>query len=85
MSTSSSIIAASQRPTSPKAPAAFKLSFRGAYENSNTGRRGSDQEDSADVFYPHVNWLLEESKNQFKLNILIDYVLHQPFGRVKYI
>ncbi len=31
---------------------------------------------------PHVNWLLEESKNQFKLNILISI---RPFRRVKYI
>jgi ribosomal protein S18 acetylase RimI-like enzyme len=30
---------------------------------------------------PHVNWLLEESKNQFKLNILIDYVVHQTLRK----
>ena len=34
---------------------------------------------------PHVNWLLEESKNKSKLNVLIDYVVHQTFGRVRYI
>jgi ribosomal protein S18 acetylase RimI-like enzyme len=28
---------------------------------------------------PHVNFLLEESKNQRKLNILIDYVVDQTF------
>ena len=25
---------------------------------------------------PHLTWLLEESKNKFKLTILIDYVVH---------
>jgi len=30
---------------------------------------------------PHVNRLLEESKNQFKLNILIDYVAHQTLRK----
>jgi ribosomal protein S18 acetylase RimI-like enzyme len=30
---------------------------------------------------PHVNWLLEESKNPFKLNILIDYVVHQTLRK----
>ena len=30
---------------------------------------------------PHVNWLLEESKNKFKLNVLIDYVVHQTLRR----
>ena len=30
---------------------------------------------------PHVNWLLEESKNNFKLNILIDYVVHQTLRK----
>src|SRR5215469_5560759 len=30
---------------------------------------------------PHVNWLLEESNNKFKLNILIDYVVHQTLRR----
>jgi hypothetical protein len=28
---------------------------------------------------PHVNFLLEESKNERKLNILIDYVVDQTF------
>jgi len=31
---------------------------------------------------PHLTWLLEESKNKFKLKVLIDYV---PSGGVKYI
>ena len=26
---------------------------------------------------PHLTWLLEESKNKFKLNVLIDYVVYQ--------
>jgi len=26
---------------------------------------------------PHLTWLLEESKNKFKLSVLIDYVVHQ--------
>jgi hypothetical protein len=26
---------------------------------------------------PHLTWLLEESKNKSKLNVLIDYVVHQ--------
>lgn len=30
---------------------------------------------------PHVNWLLEESKCKFKLNILIDYVVHQTLRK----
>ena len=30
---------------------------------------------------PHVNWLLEESKNKFKLKVLIDYVVHQTLRR----
>jgi ribosomal protein S18 acetylase RimI-like enzyme len=30
---------------------------------------------------PHVNWLLEESKNKSKLNILIDYVVHQTLRK----
>ena len=30
---------------------------------------------------PHVNWLLEESKNKSKLNILIDYVAHQTLRK----
>jgi GNAT superfamily N-acetyltransferase len=30
---------------------------------------------------PHVNFLLEESKNERKLNILIDYVVDQTFRR----
>jgi len=30
---------------------------------------------------PHLNWLLEESKNKFKLNVLIDYVVHQTLRR----
>ena len=30
---------------------------------------------------PHLTWLLEESKNNFKLNILIDYVVHQTLRR----
>jgi ribosomal protein S18 acetylase RimI-like enzyme len=30
---------------------------------------------------PHLTWLLEESKNKFKLNILIDYVVHQTLRR----
>ena len=30
---------------------------------------------------PHVNWLLEESKNKFKPNVLIDYVVHQTLRK----
>ena len=30
---------------------------------------------------PHVNWLLEESKNKSKLNALIDYVVHQTLRK----
>ncbi|MGA3161798.1 MAG: GNAT family N-acetyltransferase [Terracidiphilus sp.] len=30
---------------------------------------------------PHVNWLLEESKNPLKLNVLIDYVVDQTLRR----
>ena len=30
---------------------------------------------------PHVNWLLEESKNKLKLNLLIDYVVHQTLRK----
>jgi ribosomal protein S18 acetylase RimI-like enzyme len=30
---------------------------------------------------PHLSWLLEESKNRFKLNVLIDYVVHQTLRR----
>ena len=30
---------------------------------------------------PHVNWLLEESTNKFKLKILIDYVVHQTLRK----
>ena len=30
---------------------------------------------------PHVKWLLEESKNQFKLSVLIDYVVHQTLRK----
>lgn len=30
---------------------------------------------------PHVTWLLEESKNEFKLEVLIDYVVHQTLRR----
>jgi GNAT superfamily N-acetyltransferase len=30
---------------------------------------------------PHVTWLLEESRNKFKLKILIDYVVHQTLRR----
>ena len=30
---------------------------------------------------PHVNWLLEESKNKFKLTVLIDYVVHQTLRK----
>ena len=30
---------------------------------------------------PHLAWLLEESKNKFKLNVLIDYVVHQTLRR----
>ena len=30
---------------------------------------------------PHLTWLLEESKNKFKLNVLIDYVVHQSLRR----
>lgn len=30
---------------------------------------------------PHVDWLLEESKNKFKLTILIDYVVHQTLRK----
>jgi hypothetical protein len=30
---------------------------------------------------PHLTWLLEESKNKFKLTILIDYVVHQTLRR----
>jgi hypothetical protein len=30
---------------------------------------------------PHLTWLLEESKNNFKLNVLIDYVVHQTLRR----
>jgi len=30
---------------------------------------------------PHVTWLLEESKNRFKLKVLIDYVVHQTLRR----
>jgi len=30
---------------------------------------------------PHVNWLLEESKSKFKLNVLIDYVVHQTLRK----
>jgi len=30
---------------------------------------------------PHVTWLLEESKNKFKLKVLIDYVVHQTLRR----
>ena len=30
---------------------------------------------------PHVNWLLEESKNKIKLNFLIDYVVHQTLRK----
>ena len=57
--------------------------FRGSHEKSNTGRRGSDQEDLAGIVKndPHVNWLLEESMNKFKLNVLIDYVVHQTLRR----
>jgi hypothetical protein len=28
-----------------------------------------------------MSWLLEESKNKFKLNVLIDYVVHQTLRR----
>jgi hypothetical protein len=34
---------------------------------------------------PHLTWLLEESKNKFKLNVLIDYAVHQTLRRAKYI
>ena len=30
---------------------------------------------------PPVNWLQEKSKNKFKLNVLIDYVVHQKIQR----
>jgi len=30
---------------------------------------------------PHLTWLLEECKNKFKLNALIDYVVHQTLRR----
>ena len=30
---------------------------------------------------PHVNWLLEESKNKSKFNVLIDYVVHQALRK----
>lgn len=30
---------------------------------------------------PHVTWLLEASKNKSKLNVLIDYVVHQTLRR----
>ena len=30
---------------------------------------------------PHLNWLLEESKNTSKLNILVDYVVHQTLRK----
>ncbi len=30
---------------------------------------------------PHVTWLLEESTNRFKLNVLMDYVVHQTLRR----
>ena len=30
---------------------------------------------------PHVTWLLEESKNKFKLKVLIDYVVHQTLRK----
>jgi hypothetical protein len=30
---------------------------------------------------PHVNGLLEKSKNKFKLNVLIDYVAHQTLRK----
>ena len=30
---------------------------------------------------PHVNWLLEKSKNKSKLNVLIDYVVHQTLRK----
>lgn len=30
---------------------------------------------------PHLTWLLEESKNKFKLNVLIDYVVYQTLRR----
>ena len=29
----------------------------------------------------HVTWLVEESKNKFKLKVLIDYVVHQTLRR----
>jgi ribosomal protein S18 acetylase RimI-like enzyme len=30
---------------------------------------------------PHLTWLLEESRNKFKLNVLIDYVVHQTLRK----
>jgi len=30
---------------------------------------------------PHLTWLLQESKNKFKLNVLIDYVVHQTLRK----
>ena len=30
---------------------------------------------------PHLAWLLEQSKNKFKLDVLIDYVVHQTLRR----
>jgi ribosomal protein S18 acetylase RimI-like enzyme len=30
---------------------------------------------------PHLTWLSEESKNKFKLNVLIDYVVHQTLRK----
>jgi ribosomal protein S18 acetylase RimI-like enzyme len=30
---------------------------------------------------PHLTWLLEKSENKFKLNVLIDYVVHQTLRR----
>ena len=30
---------------------------------------------------PHLTWLLEESKNKSKFNVLIDYVVHQTLRR----
>lgn len=30
---------------------------------------------------PYLTWLLEKSKNKFKLNVLINYVVHQTLRR----
>ena len=30
---------------------------------------------------PHLIWLLEESKNEFKFNVLVDYVVHQTLRK----